>query len=80
MFIQVKCVDIHSKICTTVLGTGVPGNSGGDYPGSGQLNEPGGLCVASEGDAIYIADTNNHCIKILDWKDKSVKQVKFALP
>ncbi|XP_055855669.1 NHL repeat-containing protein 2 [Episyrphus balteatus] len=31
-----------------------------------QFNEPGGLCVGSSGKLLYIADTNNHTIQIVD--------------
>ncbi|XP_055906089.1 NHL repeat-containing protein 2 [Eupeodes corollae] len=31
-----------------------------------QFNEPGGLCVDSTGKMLYIADTNNHTIQIVD--------------
>lgn len=29
------------------------------------FNEPAGLCLGSEGDKLYVADTNNHAIKVL---------------
>jgi len=53
-----------TRSCVTIIGSGQPGhNSGldGDI-----LNEPGGLAVHPSGDNIYIADTNNHCIKQLN--------------
>lgn len=31
-----------------------------------QFNEPGGLCLNPTGDMLYIADTNNHSIEIID--------------
>lgn len=40
-----------------------------------QFNEPGGLCASEDGSSLYIADTNNHAIKVLSLKDNLVKQV-----
>ncbi|MGB5898932.1 MAG: thioredoxin-like domain-containing protein [Geitlerinemataceae cyanobacterium] len=57
---KIKQVDPHTQSCQTILGTGVPGIE----DGIGQLasfSEPSGLSIA--GDFLYIADTNNHCIR-----------------
>ena len=34
-----------------------------------QFDEPSGLAVSQDGNTLYIADTNNHCIKALDLSD-----------
>ncbi|KAK3851847.1 hypothetical protein Pcinc_041527 [Petrolisthes cinctipes] len=39
-----------------------------------KLNEPGGVCVSLDGSCLYIADTNNHTIKILSLKDSIPKE------
>lgn len=40
------------------------------------LNEPCGLCFNKNGDKIYICDTNNHCIKIIELSfQNTVKKV-----
>lgn len=45
-----------------------------------QLDEPSGLSVNSNGDILYIADTNNHCIKALNLKDlKNIDLVSINL-
>ncbi|KAK7110465.1 hypothetical protein V1264_014334 [Littorina saxatilis] len=72
---KIKSVDIKTKQCTTVLGTGAPGHVAGGDSSSVQLNEPGGLCVDTQGQLVYIADTNNHSIRVLDWNTKTVSQV-----
>lgn len=57
---KIKQVDLKTHCCHTVLGRGVPGMK----DGVGQealFSEPSGLSIA--GDFLYIADTNNHCIR-----------------
>ncbi|KAM4032031.1 NHL repeat-containing protein 2 isoform 2-T2 [Anomaloglossus baeobatrachus] len=69
---KIKAVDPKSKSCVTLAGTG----QAGDAPGPGFLeaafSEPGGLCVAPDGRLLYVADTNNHQIKVLDVETKMV--------
>lgn len=73
LFRQIKVIDPLKKTCETFLGTGKPGlSSGGD---SVQFDEPGGLCVSPDGQFLYVADTNNHAIRVIDLKTKTVSQV-----
>ncbi|KAK3873469.1 hypothetical protein Pcinc_021523 [Petrolisthes cinctipes] len=44
-----------------------------------KLNEPGGVCVSLDGSCLYIADTNNHTIKILSLKDSIPKEFPLHL-
>lgn len=53
-------IELKSEKVSTVAGTGAAGN--GIEPL--QLSEPGGLSVA--GSSLYIADTNNHRIVVMD--------------
>jgi len=70
---KIKVIDPSKKTCETFLGTGKPGlSSGGD---SVQFDEPGGLCVSPDGQFLYVADTNNHAIRVIDLKTKTVSQV-----
>lgn len=57
-----------SNVCKTILGP-----EGEADIIHCTLNEPGGLCVA--GQNVYIADTNNHIIRVLDLETKSVTNV-----
>lgn len=41
-----------------------------------QFNEPSGVAVNSSGDILYIADTNNHVIKVIDAINGSITKVK----
>ena len=75
---QIKCIDIKSKQCTTVLGTGAPGPVAGGDGSPVHLNEPGGLCVDGKGQLVYVADTNNHSIRVINWNTKAVSQVSLG--
>ena len=57
-----------------MCGNGAAGAAVGSY-GSAQFSEPGGLCVSHDSSKLYVADTNNHCIKIVDLESKLVSQV-----
>jgi sugar lactone lactonase YvrE len=60
---KVKRVFPRTRGCTTFLGDGQPGLQ--DGPGlQARLYEPGGLAVV-EG-KLYIADTNNHALRVAD--------------
>merc|ERR1712059_135601 len=41
--------------------------------------EPGGLCVSEEGDKLFIADTNNHSVKVVDLTNNLVTRLNFGL-
>src|SRR6266516_4410219 len=63
-------------VCSTLwawrAGTGKPGQSDGAKP---SFYEPGGLSVA--GDKLYVADTNNHAIRVVDLKTKETKTLQI---
>ncbi len=57
---KVKRIDPDKQTCTTLAGTGQPGLS--DNPA--QFDEPAGIAYASG--KLYVADTNNHAIRVID--------------
>lgn len=57
---KIKRVDVKKKTCETVAGTGAAGHD----DEMGTFDEPTGLAIA--GDKIYVADTNNHLIRVID--------------
>jgi hypothetical protein len=68
---KIKLIDPLQRSCTTFLG---------DPPGwlkAKMFNEPGGLSFA--GDKLYIADTNNHRIRVVDMKTKAVSNLELQL-
>ncbi|KAI5632815.1 thioredoxin-like domain-containing protein [Phthorimaea operculella] len=44
------------------------------------FNEPSGLAVSACGTYLYIADTNNHCIKLLNLVKNACQEFKVRLP
>jgi DNA-binding beta-propeller fold protein YncE len=72
---KIKVIDISEKkpTCRTVAGTGKPGRE--DAPA--QFDEPAGISAA--GDKLYVADTNNHLIRVIDLKnDNAVTTLNIA--
>ncbi|KAG8234340.1 hypothetical protein J437_LFUL014792 [Ladona fulva] len=69
--------NLPKEECTTVVGSGHPGDTLGGLK-SAQFNEPGGLCVSADGLTIFVADTNNHCIKKIDLTKGVVEKVKLS--
>jgi sugar lactone lactonase YvrE len=57
---KIKRIDLAAGSISSWLG-GEPGWSDGTTP---SFNEPGGLSV--DGDTLYVADTNNHSIRLVD--------------
>lgn len=64
---KIKHVDLKTKKSTTWLGTG----KAGDATVPPQLSEPAGLCIA--GDKLFIADTNNHRVTVVDLETKAMR-------
>ncbi|XP_067286480.1 NHL repeat-containing protein 2 isoform X2 [Pseudorasbora parva] len=69
---KIKVVDPKTKQCRLLAGTGQAGNGIGPGFLESSFNEPGGLCVGEGGKLLYVADTNNHHIKVLDLETKTV--------
>lgn len=75
-YVQIKVVDPKGKQCSTLAGTGEAGDILGPEFNKSRFNEPGGLCVGDNGKLLYVADTNNHQIKVLDLSSKTVSLVR----
>ncbi|XP_017338651.1 NHL repeat-containing protein 2 isoform X1 [Ictalurus punctatus] len=76
---KIKVVDPKTKQCRVLAGTGEPSNVFGPSFAETGFNEPGGLCVAEGDTLIYIADTNNHHIKVLDLETKTVSMFPISV-
>jgi thiol-disulfide isomerase/thioredoxin len=74
---KIKVLDPAARSVKSFAGTGKPGQMDGARP---SFYEPGGLAVA--GDKLYVADTNNHAIRVIDLKTKEAKTlpIKGLLP
>ena len=65
---KIKLLDPSARSVKSFAGTGKPGQADGARP---SFYEPGGLAVA--GDKLFVADTNNHAIRVVDLKTKETK-------
>lgn len=63
---KIKQIDSNAKTCTTIAGLGTPGAS--DNPAA--FDEPAGISAA--GRRLFIADTNNHLIRVIDLDHENV--------
>jgi len=69
---KIKELDPRARTVKTFVGTGKPGQADGPSP---SFYEPGGLSVA--GDKLYVADTNNHAIRVVDLKTKETQTLSI---
>ncbi|XP_010171510.1 NHL repeat-containing protein 2 [Antrostomus carolinensis] len=77
---KIKVVDPKMKNCATLAGTGEANNVIGSSFTQSAFNEPGGLCVEDNGRLMYVADTNNHQIKVLDLETKILSMLPVLNP
>jgi len=65
---KIKIIDPEEKTSKTFLGRSEPGNNNGISP---KFYEPSGLAILDS--KLYIADTNNHAIRVADLSTKTVQ-------
>ena len=68
---KIKACDVRTGEVTTLAGSKSPGDT--DDPAL--FYQPGGLSLA--GATLYVADTNNHAIRAIDVKEKTVKTLEL---
>ena len=69
---KIKRVGTETFTVGTVAGTGEPGHRDGAFA-SARFYEPGGLSIL--GERIYVADTNNHAVRMVNVADGTVSTV-----
>jgi DNA-binding beta-propeller fold protein YncE len=69
---KIKQLDPETRAVKSLVGTGKPGQVDGAMP---SFYEPGGLSVANG--KLFIADTNNHAIRVVDLKSKQGSTLKI---
>ncbi|MGI9068792.1 MAG: thioredoxin-like domain-containing protein [Pyrinomonadaceae bacterium] len=69
---KIKELDVKQRSVKTFVGSGKPGQADGASP---SFYEPGGLSVANA--RIYVADTNNHAIRVIDLKTKATSTLNI---
>jgi DNA-binding beta-propeller fold protein YncE len=61
---KIKMIDVDSRSCRTIAGSGQAGNSDANQGNQATFNEPAGISAA--GGKLYVADTNNHAIRVVE--------------
>jgi thiol-disulfide isomerase/thioredoxin len=69
---KIKLLDPKARTVESLFGTGRPGQQDGARP---SFYEPGGLSIARA--RLYIADTNNHAIRVVDLKTKEAATLRI---
>jgi thiol-disulfide isomerase/thioredoxin len=69
---KIKQLDPQERTVKTLFGTGKPGQTDGSTP---SFYEPGGISHA--GGKLYVADTNNHAVRVVDLKTKQTVTLKL---
>lgn len=69
---KIKQLDPQKGTVTTLFGSGKPGQQDGPQA---SFYEPGGLALAQ--DKLYVADTNNHAIRVVDLKTKRASTLRI---
>uniref|UniRef100_H3DNI3 NHL repeat-containing protein 2 n=1 Tax=Tetraodon nigroviridis TaxID=99883 RepID=H3DNI3_TETNG len=69
---KIKVVDPKAKRCSTLAGTGEAGDTLGPAFHQCLFNEPAGICIGGGGKLLYVADTNNHRVAVLDLDSRTV--------
>jgi len=72
---KIKTLDPRTRECRTFLGDGQPGKVDGGGP---RFYEPGGLALLHG--KLYVADTNNHALRVIDLKTKQTKTLELQFP
>lgn len=70
---KIKELDPQQGRVKTFAGTGKPGQADGAAP---SFYEPGGLSAANG--KLYVADTNNHAVRVVDLQSKQTSTLKIA--
>jgi sugar lactone lactonase YvrE/thiol-disulfide isomerase/thioredoxin len=70
---KLRRLDPQTGAVKTFVGTGQPGQTDGDKP---SFYEPGGLAYAAG--RLYVADTNNHAIRVVDARTGATSTLKLT--
>lgn len=71
---RLKLLDPETRRATAFAGDGLPGFRDG-AAASARFWEPGGIALHPEGARAYVADTNNHAVRVVDLRSGAVGTV-----
>jgi len=70
---KIKLLETKANTVTTLFGTGEEGQLDGNVA---SFYEPGGISLG--GKLLYVADTNNHAIRVIDLENRSVSTLAIS--
>ena len=73
---KIKVIDLKTHECTTLAGTGKPGHVDGSANQASEFFEPAGISYAAG--KLYVADTNNHLIRVIDLAQNGVSTLQIS--
>ena len=71
---RVKTIDPYTREVRSLAGGGEPGLADGG-PDEARFWEPGGIAATPDGTRAYVADTNNHALRVIDLASGQVRTV-----
>lgn len=74
---RVKTVEPRSREALAFAGSGMPGLVDGAAEDA-RFWEPGGITVSPDGSRAYVADTNNHALRVIDLATREVRTVELT--
>jgi hypothetical protein len=72
---KIRLLNVDERRAVTFAGTGESGDADGDLAAA-RFYEPGGLTYAA--DRLFIADTNNHAIRVIDLSARRVSTLRIS--
>ncbi|XP_076678461.1 NHL repeat-containing protein 2 isoform X2 [Andrena cerasifolii] len=71
---KIKRIDVTTGCCKTLYGNGKPNERF-------SFDEPSGIAIGSSGpDLLYVADTNNHVVKVIDTNAETIDTLPIRPP
>ena len=74
---QVKEIELESQECISVAGVGEPGDRSNCVVNSALFNEPNDVVYSEKENVVYVVDTNNHKIKLLNLDKNQVNTMRI---
>lgn len=75
--LQIKEIEFESQECISIAGVGEPGNRSNCLISSALFNEPNDVIYSEKDNLVYVTDTNNHTIKLINLDKNQVNNLKI---
>ncbi|NOJ78903.1 hypothetical protein [Myxococcus xanthus] len=73
---RIRQVDVATGLITTLAGTGMAGYNGEGEPATNhQLDTPSGLAINTDAGKLYVSDTGNHRVRVIDLASGAIDTV-----